>query len=45
MMSTLRLSHIIDLILKPIPQYTKSYVRDDIDLLTKIQRQLDPQKI
>ena len=42
---TSRLSHLIDILLKPIPQYTKSYVRDDIDFLTKFQCQLDPNKI
>lgn len=37
---TSRLSHIIDLIIKPLQEVTQSYVRDDIDLLSKIPRQL-----
>jgi hypothetical protein len=41
---TSRLSHLVDILLKPIPQYTRSYVRDDIDFLTKFQRQLDQDK-
>ena len=37
---TSRLSQFIDLILKPIPPKTKSYVRDDIEFLSKLQRNL-----
>lgn len=33
---THRLSHLIDLLLKPFLQNTKSYVRDDLDFLTKL---------
>ena len=37
---TSRLSHLIDLLLKDLPQLTKSYVRDDINFLSKLQRHL-----
>ena len=39
---TFRLSHLIDIILKLIPQYTKSYVRDDNDFLTTLHCVLNP---
>ena len=41
-MPTSRLSHLIDLLIKPYPALTKSYIRDDIDFLTKLQRELAP---
>ena len=37
---TSRLSHLVDLLLKDLPQSTKSYIRDDIDFLSKLQRDL-----
>ena len=37
---TSRLSQLIDTIIKGLPQYTKSYVRDDIDFLSKLNRTL-----
>ncbi len=37
---TSRLSHIIDEIIKPLVPQTTSYIRDDIDFLTKIEREL-----
>lgn len=37
---TSRLSHLMDILLKDLPPLTKSYVRDDIDFLSKLQRNL-----
>ena len=37
---TSRLSHLVDLLLKDIPRYTQSYVRDDLDFLSKLNRNL-----
>jgi hypothetical protein len=37
---TSRLSELIDILLKDIPSQTKSYVRDDIDFLSKLNRTL-----
>lgn len=39
---TSRLSNVIDLILKQIPPQTNSYIRDDIDFLSKLKRDLHP---
>ena len=39
---TSRLSHLIDILLKELPSQTNSYVRDDIDFLSKINRNLNP---
>ena len=38
--ATSRLSHLVDILLKDIPPLTKSHVRDDIDFLSKLQRNL-----
>jgi len=37
---TSRLSHLVDCIIKDLPQHTKSYVRDDIHFLSRLQRNL-----
>ncbi len=37
---TSRLSSFVDILIKPLQQYTTSYVRDDIDFLSKIKRKL-----
>lgn len=37
---THRLSHLIDTLLKPFLQHTSSYVRDDIDFLTKLPSEI-----
>ncbi len=37
---TSRLSHFLDCILKNLPQHTTSYIRDDLDFLSKINRDL-----
>lgn len=39
---TSRLSHLVDCIIKDLPQYTKSYVRDDIHFLSRLNRSLPP---
>ena len=38
--ATSRLSHLMDCILTELPKHTKSFVRDDIDFLSKLQRHL-----
>ena len=35
---TSRLSHLIDCIIKNLPQHTRSFVRDDIHFLSRLQR-------
>ena len=37
---TSRLSHLVDCIIKSLPQHTKSFVRDDIHFLSRLQRTL-----
>ena len=37
---TSRLSHLIDCIIKNLPQHTKSYVRDDLHFLSRLERNL-----
>lgn len=39
-----RFSHLIDIVLKPFLQHTSSYVRNDIDFLTKHPSQLKESK-
>ena len=38
---THRLSNLLDIILKPFLQHTKSYIRDDIDFLTKLPTRMN----
>ena len=38
---TSRISHIVDILIKPLQEVTKSYIRDDIDFLSKIPRKVN----